>query len=320
MYQVSEIESASNEPLYNIGVVSRMTGLSMATLRAWERRYEFPSSERTSGGHRLYSEKDVLRLQWVKARINDGMQTSQAIQALQHQEKDGHVLLLEKPVEQKQVKPSYSPLHLMEAKDRLLHSLLELDIQTAENVLNDVLVLNTPDDVILEVIGPTIAAIGAEWEKGNTNISTEHLATNFLRQRLLMWMLGGPPARQVPPIILACAPNEWHEGSLLVLGSLLRRRRWPIVYLGQAVPVDDLAEIIKDITPSLVILVAMMEEPALELIEWPKYMPEIAASNHPIIGYGGRAFSLNPELRLRMKGLYLGNSFKEGIETVERLL
>ena len=29
------------EALYNIGVVSRMTGISMATLRAWERRYDF---------------------------------------------------------------------------------------------------------------------------------------------------------------------------------------------------------------------------------------------------------------------------------------
>ncbi len=37
-----ELEAINNEPLYNIGVVSRMTGISMATLRAWERRYEFP--------------------------------------------------------------------------------------------------------------------------------------------------------------------------------------------------------------------------------------------------------------------------------------
>ena len=59
-----ELDAINDEPLYNIGVVSRMTGISMATLRAWERRYEFPDSERTAGGHRLYSENDVLRLRW----------------------------------------------------------------------------------------------------------------------------------------------------------------------------------------------------------------------------------------------------------------
>ena len=78
--------SSSEEHLYNIGVVTRMTGISMATLRAWERRYDFPESGRTAGGHRLYSERDIMRLRWVKGRIGEGMQTAQAIQALRHQE------------------------------------------------------------------------------------------------------------------------------------------------------------------------------------------------------------------------------------------
>ena len=47
------IWNASDESIYNIGVVSRMTGVPVATLRVWERRYGFPRSERTPGGHRL---------------------------------------------------------------------------------------------------------------------------------------------------------------------------------------------------------------------------------------------------------------------------
>jgi DNA-binding transcriptional MerR regulator len=53
MKPLPDIHQGSDEPLYNIGVVTRMTGISMATLRAWERRYEFPQAQRTSGGHRL---------------------------------------------------------------------------------------------------------------------------------------------------------------------------------------------------------------------------------------------------------------------------
>jgi DNA-binding transcriptional MerR regulator len=78
---------AGEQPIYNIGIVTRMTGISISNLRVWERRYKFPKSGRTAGGHRLYSEKDVIRLRWVKARIDEGMQTSQAIQVLMHQEK-----------------------------------------------------------------------------------------------------------------------------------------------------------------------------------------------------------------------------------------
>lgn len=73
-------------PLLNIGVVSRMTGISMANLRAWERRYNFPIAKRTEGGHRLYSEYDVYQLKWVKEKILSGMQTASAINLFRHQE------------------------------------------------------------------------------------------------------------------------------------------------------------------------------------------------------------------------------------------
>src|SRR4051812_4971182 len=77
------------EPLFNIGAVARMTDIPEATLRMWERRYDFPKSSRTSGGHRLYSQENVFRLQWVKARMNEGMQVRQAIRALRRVEQDG---------------------------------------------------------------------------------------------------------------------------------------------------------------------------------------------------------------------------------------
>jgi len=315
-----EVESASSEPLYNIGVVSRITNLSMATLRAWERRYDFPTSERTAGGHRLYSEKDVLRLRWVKSRIAEGMQTAQAIHALQHQEQTGQLILTETTAIELTSSHNQPSLHLNVVQERLIDSLINKNLQDADLILGDALAVSSPDDIILDVIGPAISKIGDAWEVGKINISTEHLATNYLRQRLLMWMLSGPPTRMMNPILMACGPDEWHEGSLLVLGSLLRRRRWPVAYLGQSVPLDDLAEFVRSLKPSLLILVAMTEESGQKLIEWPKFMPEVEESGRPIVGYGGRIFSLHPEWRLKMKGLFLGNSFKEGLETIERLL
>ena len=320
MSSLIEVESASSEPLYNIGVVSRITNLSMATLRAWERRYDFPTSERTAGGHRLYSEKDVLRLRWVKSRIAEGMQTAQAIHALQHQEQTGQLILTETTAIEPTSSHNQPSLHLNVVQERLIDSLINKNLQDADLILGDALAVSSPDDIILDVIGPAISKIGDAWEVGKINISTEHLATNYLRQRLLMWMLSGPPTRMMNPILMACGPDEWHEGSLLVLGSLLRRRRWPVAYLGQSVPLDDLAEFVRSLKPSLLILVAMTEESGQKLIEWPKFMPEVEESGRPIVGYGGRIFSLHPEWRLKMKGLFLGNSFKEGLETIERLL
>ena len=79
----------NEEPVYNIGVVARMTGIPENTLRMWERRYHFPTPTRTDGGHRLYSPQQVARVQWVKQRIDGGMQTRNAIQALEQSEAAG---------------------------------------------------------------------------------------------------------------------------------------------------------------------------------------------------------------------------------------
>lgn len=329
---MAEMNAINEEPLYNIGVVSRMTGISMATLRAWERRYSFPESERTTGGHRLYSEKDVIRLRWVKARIDEGMQTAQSINALRHQEATGHLILTANEIVPAQPVTPDKPLARRETfyeegrnymdvfRARLSEALLNRNLEKADDVIGEALVVSTPEDTILKVISPNIADMGILWEQGEINVATEHLATNFLRQRLLSWMLGGPPPRTTKPLVMACAPDEWHEGSLLVLSSILRRRRWPIAYLGQALPLPDLATYVGQIQPNLVVLVAMTEKSAEALSEWPQYLPEAAAKNHPVIGYGGRIFIHQPEWRLKIPGMYLGNSFEDGVNTIERLL
>ena len=49
------------------------------TLRAWERRYGLPQPERTSGGHRLYSQRDVDTVKWLLARQREGMRIRGAV-------------------------------------------------------------------------------------------------------------------------------------------------------------------------------------------------------------------------------------------------
>lgn len=312
----------STEPLYNIGVVTRMTNISMATLRAWERRYNFPEAERTSGGHRLYSERDIMRLRWVKSRIDDGMQTAQAIQALLHQEESG--VLVESP--ENRVLPtarsSTGGAHPStdSYQDQLFSALVQRNLQKSDLILGEALAVHSPEELIYHVISPAMASIGTAWENHQISIATEHLATNYLRQRLLMWMVSGPPPHAIPPVVLACAPDEWHEGSLLMLGALLRRKRYPVAYLGQAVPLPDLSSFARDIKPAVIVVVAMTEGPAAELLDWPRYLPEAGTSGKPVVCYGGRIFTNDPEWQLRMPGVFLGNTLEDGMKTLESII
>ncbi len=308
------------EPIYNIGAVKRMTDIPIPTLRVWERRYGFPSPERTEGGHRLYSEYEVARLKWVKAHIDRGMQTRQAIEALKRQEAAGEFPPDSRRLVTQKAPPSAPDGSLELFHQQLTAALLQGKRHEADRLLGEVLALYPIEDLVLQVIAPTMSEIGEAWWAGRISIAIEHMATAYLRHRLVMWTFTGPPVHRVHPIVLACAPGEWHEGSLLMIGVLLRRRRWPVTYLGQSLPLEDLADYVRETRPPAVVLVAMREETAEALREWPRWLGALQQSGEPIIAFGGRIFTEEPAWRERVPGLFLGETLAEGVENLHRRL
>ncbi|HEX3271168.1 MAG TPA: MerR family transcriptional regulator [Ktedonobacterales bacterium] len=307
------------EPLLSIGTCARMTGLPEATLRVWERRYNFPASSRTSGGHRLYSQEDVLRLQWVKARLAEGMQVSQAIQALRRAE-EAQTFQLGAPTQPEQERMHENDAPIRVFNERLREALFKRRMQDASLVLGEALAVYSIEDIILQMIIPSFQDIGEAWANGSLTVATEHLMTNYLRQQLLAWLRLGGPAYAVRPVALACAPEELHEGGLLALGVLLRRLRWPIVYLGQATPLADLSSMIADLAPAIMVFAAMTEETALALADWPRHLSDATLESPPAIGFGGRAFITHPELIEATPGVFLGRTLQEGVEKVDHML
>ena len=58
--------------LYSIGVVSRMVGVPVSTLRTWEDRYGLVIAVRSSGGQRRYSRNQLAQLSFVSSRSTTG--------------------------------------------------------------------------------------------------------------------------------------------------------------------------------------------------------------------------------------------------------
>src|SRR3712207_3544429 len=69
----------SSEPRYNTKAVVRETGVPADTFRAWERRYGVPIPHRTATGQRLYSERDIAIIRWLRDRTAEGLTISQAV-------------------------------------------------------------------------------------------------------------------------------------------------------------------------------------------------------------------------------------------------
>src|SRR6266568_2848806 len=99
------LEHYSNVPLFNTKAVVQQTGITAPTLRAWERRYMILSPERAQNDYRLYSERDIAIIRWLKDRVDAGMSISQAIALFRHVEKE-HNQLYRKDLPSKSTSPS----------------------------------------------------------------------------------------------------------------------------------------------------------------------------------------------------------------------
>jgi DNA-binding transcriptional MerR regulator len=64
--------------LYSIGVVSRMVGVPVSTLRTWEERYALVIAVRSSGGQRRYTREQVAQLSFVVERLEQGFSPGDA--------------------------------------------------------------------------------------------------------------------------------------------------------------------------------------------------------------------------------------------------
>lgn len=58
---------------YSIGDVAERCGINPVTLRARQRRYGLLKPQRSEGGHRLFDEEDIQRIEEIKRWISNGV-------------------------------------------------------------------------------------------------------------------------------------------------------------------------------------------------------------------------------------------------------
>ncbi|GCE26081.1 MerR family transcriptional regulator [Dictyobacter alpinus] len=80
------LEQFSEQPAFNTKAVVQQTGVPAPTLRAWERRYSLLVPERANNAYRLYSERDIALIRWLKERVDSGVSISHAVALFRHLE------------------------------------------------------------------------------------------------------------------------------------------------------------------------------------------------------------------------------------------
>jgi DNA-binding transcriptional MerR regulator len=220
---------------HRIGEFARRVGVTPELLRAWEQRYGLLRPERSPGGFRLYGEEDAERVTRMRRALDDGLSAAEAAR-----------VALADPASPDR------PLH--DARARLMSAIESYDEAEAQAALDDALAAFGLELFVRELILPTLADIGRGWEVGRIDISQEHFASHLIRGRLLslarLWGRGSGPLA-----LLACAPGEQHDISLVAFGLILRSHGWRILFLGANTPLATIQETARATAPAVVVLV-----------------------------------------------------------------
>jgi len=251
---------------YKVGTMAKLTGLSPAVLRAWERRYGLLHPERGPGGQRLYTDQDLLVLRRVRQLLDEGRSIGEAVRVVG--ETDPGSGFLGSGVQGSRVPGSGfagsrlpgagfagSQMPAAALRQPIVDAALALDSAALSASLDAAFAELGAERAVHDVIEPCAHTLGDLWAAGECSVASEHLASDLFTHRVRRLLDAAQPAgRAGLRAVAACFPDEQHHLGLLMLSWRLARRGLHIDYLGPSMPLEEIERACRDPTIRSVLL------------------------------------------------------------------
>jgi DNA-binding transcriptional MerR regulator/methylmalonyl-CoA mutase cobalamin-binding subunit len=244
--------------MYSIKAVSQATGLTVETLRAWERRYRVVVPRRDDLGRRVYCPEDVLRLR----RLREATERGHPIGRLVQMDDSGLISLLHEP----SARPAAlaSPSGFVE---RILAAAEDYSSARCEQALTLAISLLSPAQLIDDVLEPMLREVGERWHSGKLSIAQERMVTGSVRKHISLVLESYDRSARGPSIVFATLPGERHELGLLMSAMICASHGCKVHYLGADLPAQEIARYAREagaamVAISVVLLDGLAELPA----------------------------------------------------------
>lgn len=232
---------------YRIQVVSELTGVPSPTLRAWERRYGIPRPGRSESSYRLYSDADVADVRQLLVLQTRGMAPSEAARLLL----DGGAVPPDASPPPHAAAPAGGEA-FETARGRILDAVMAYDQGAIEREVRAALYLGAPGQVYAEVVAPVLHEVGTRWERGELDVSGEHLASRVVSATLADLTSTLTRASSGPPVLLACVAEDQHDLPLYGVALAVLESGYRPVIVGQRTPPDAVAVAVGRLDPHVV--------------------------------------------------------------------
>jgi methanogenic corrinoid protein MtbC1 len=228
---------ATDEPVLSIGEVADAVGLSVFTLRQWERRYGAPFSHKLSSGHRRYSPLEVRRLKLVKRAMNAGAKPNEYVAAPFSD--------LETFVRTHGDDHAIRTLTTEQIIESLLAAARRWHTGEFFKILEEQWQICGAISFISEIVAPLLVRIGEDWHKGRETVALEHFISELLCTFLSSRWVESNAKCTGRPFVMSCLPNELHDLGLHICAVAMTSFGRRIIFLGSSTPIDQLIETAK---------------------------------------------------------------------------
>lgn len=278
------------DPRYDIGYVSRLTGLSAHLLRAWEKRYGTVTPGRTESNRRLYTEADIERLRLISRLCAAGhrvaLLSSLSLTALQRLDgnADSADVRIESALESSQ---ATAKAHV----DRCAAAVTALQPERLGRRLRRAAADLSRMSLLTHVLTPLLEGIGQRWTRGEIGIAQEHLAVSVIKGFLLESLRSVGESPKAPIAVAGTPPGQQCELGALMASVVAADSGWRVLYLGPDLPLEEIAAAARKCDAEAVLLSMVMEPRQDELIRDLSRLKQ-TLGDHVAVHAGGRGLSL----------------------------
>ena len=159
---------------YSIKDLEQVTGIKAHTIRIWEQRYNFLQPSRTETNIRSYSSEELKTILNVSLLNKYGFKIS-------HIDKMSPDQIEEKILSLNQIDAIRERV-----VNVLIKEMVSLNMHAFEKQLDLYSGQKGVDKTITEIIFPFLERVGILWITNHINPAQEHLATNLLRQKIIL--------------------------------------------------------------------------------------------------------------------------------------
>ena len=217
--------------MYTIKEAAQRTGVSVALLRAWERRYGIVAPLRTEAGYRIYDDAAIGRLRAMRTLVADGWSPRQAAANINSTHAKDFPLpaVAAQPID---------PLPPTERSRRLVEAAARIDGPALERALDDIFAMGSFERMVDDHLYPALVALGDAWARGEVDVAGEHAASAAALRRLGMaFDAAGSAGAGDAAVLVGLPPGSRHELPALGFATALRRNGISATYLGPDVPI-----------------------------------------------------------------------------------